>query len=242
MNGAMAQPFEGDIFKAQQRKSAVETVIETVRDLLINKQLKRGDRLPNEIELTKRLATSRGTLREAMKILSSFGIIEIKRGNGTFISHSMSDRLFDHLVFQMILSDTDKKKLTELREMIEIGIVKLVISNATDEDIARIRDAYDLMAGSLGRPDSESESMTELDLRFHHAVGMATKNELIRKVYEFTLDLVEPSIRETYRHSDNKLNALKAHEDILKGLVARDRERAEAAVRESIKEWTIHST
>ena len=106
----MGEPVVGaEIFKAQQRKSAVDSVIETIRNLLLTKQLKRGDRLPNEIELTKKLSTSRGSIREAMKILSSFGIVEIKRGDGTYISHSTSNRLFDHLVFQMILSDTDKK-------------------------------------------------------------------------------------------------------------------------------------
>jgi len=238
----MAEPVDREMFKAQQRKSAVESVIETVRDLLLTRQLKRGDRLPNEMELTKQLSTSRGSIREAMKILSSFGIVEIKRGDGTYISHSMNNRLFDHLAFQMILSDADKRMLTELREMLEIGIIKLVIANASQEDLASIREEFARMAESVERNISDAKVYTGLDLGFHRAIGRATKNELIRKVYEVTLDLFAPSIEETHRRPDNSRNALRHHANILAGLEARDRDRAEAAVRESITQWAILSS
>ena len=238
----MTEPVDGEIFKAGQRKSAVDSVIETVRDLLLTKQLKRGDRLPNEMELTKKLSTSRGSIREAMKILSSFGIVEIKRGNGTYIAQSMSNRLFDHLVFQMILSDTDKKKLMELRELIEVGIIKIVIANARDEDIAAVREEYSRMAERVEAQESDPAVLTELDLRFHRAVGMATKNELIRKVYDFTLDLFAPSIQKTHEKPDKGRNALDHHRKILAGIEARDRERAEAAVEDSIQQWVILSS
>ena len=238
----MAGPFDGELIQARQRGSAVDSVIATIRDLLITKQLKRGDRLPNEIELTQKLNTSRGTIREAMKILSAFGIIEIKRGRGTFMSHSTSNRLFDHLVFQMILSDTDKKKLAELRELIEIGIIKIVIANATDEDIALIRQECDRMAESMRTLDAGPEAMTDLDVRFHLAVAKATRNELIRKVYEFTLDLFTPSIQETHRRPNNSRIALAHHQKILAGIEARDRARAEAAVEESLEQWVLRSS
>ena len=154
----------------------------------------------------------------------------------------MSNRLFDHLVFQLILSDADKKMLTELREMTEIGIIKLVVANATDEDIARIREEHARMAESVDKGVSDAKALTELDLRFHLAVGRATKNELIRKVYEVTLDLFAPSIEETHRRPDNSRNALRHHTNILAGLEARDRDRAESAVRESITQWAILSS
>jgi len=238
----LADPFDGESIRPQQRMSAVESIIATVRDLLLSRQLKRGDRLPNEIELTKKLSTSRGSVREAMKILSAYGIIEIKRGDGTYISESMSNRLFDHLVFQMILSDTDKKKLTELRELIELGIVKIVIANATNEDIGMVRDAHARMADSVNRAETDPKAMTTLDLGFHLAIGKAARNELIRKVYEVTLDLFAPSIEETHRRPDNSRNALRHHQNILSGLEARDQARTEAAVKDSITQWAILSS
>ena len=97
--------------------------------------------------------------------------MEIKRGDGTYISHSMSNRLFDHLVFQMILSDTDKKKLMELRELIEVGIIKIVIANAQEEDIATIKEEYSRMAERVEAQESDPDVLTEMDLRFHRAIG-----------------------------------------------------------------------
>ena len=236
-NGILVDPFDNSGIPQQKRISAVDSVIATIRDMLIARQLNSGDRLPNEIELTKKLSTSRGSIREAMKILSAYGIIEIKRGNGTFISHSMNDRLFDHLVFQMILTDADKKMLTELRELIEIGIVKIVLANATEADLALVRAAHSRMTERVNESETDPKTMTDLDLEFHLAIGRAARNELISKVYEVTLDLFKPSIEATHRLPDNSRNALRHHQDILSGLEARDRPRTEAAVKDSITQW-----
>ena len=88
------------LFKAPRRMSAVEMVIENIKELLLTKQLKPGDKLPNEMDLAKSLSASRGSVREAMKILASFGILEIKRGDGTYISDSTSKTAIDHILFQ----------------------------------------------------------------------------------------------------------------------------------------------
>jgi len=98
------------------------------------------------------------------------------------------------------------------------------------------------MEQSVERNLSDPKVYTELDLAFHLAVGRATKNELIRKVYEVTLDLFAPSIEETHRRPDNSRNALRHHQNILEGLEARDRDRAEAAVRDSIVQWATLSS
>lgn len=177
-----------------------------------------------------------------MKILSSFGIVEIKRGDGTYISRSVSDRLFDHIVFQMILSDADKKKLMEFRELIEVGIIKIVIVNAQDEDITSIKEEFSRLAERVDVNDSDPSVLMELDVRFHRAIGLATKNELIRKVYDFILDFFAPSIRQTHKKPPRGRNALDCHLKILAGIEARDRERAEAAVKESITQWAILSS
>ena len=111
----------------------------------------------------------------------------------------------------------------ELRELIEVGIIKIVIDNARDEDIAAIREEYSREAERVEAKESDPAVLTELDIRFHRAIGMATKNELIRKVYDFTLDLFSPSIQQTHEKSDKGRNALNYHRRILAGIEARDR-------------------
>jgi DNA-binding FadR family transcriptional regulator len=236
-----SSPFDSLSVPPAERRSAVETVIDTIERLILTKRLRPGDRLPSEFELTRTLATSRGSIREAIKILSSFGVLEIRRGDGTFVSESLSRRLFDHLVFQMILSDPDKRMLKELRELIEIGIIQLVLANAVDDDLRAIQDEVDRMAAKAAERDADPKALTELDLAFHRAIGRATKNELIQRIYGFTLDLFAHSIEETHRNKRKGLNALRCHKRILAGLLARDEASAKAAVRESIEQWAILS-
>ena len=73
------------------------------------------------------------------------------------------------------------------------------------------------------------------------AIGRATKNELIQRIYDFTLELFAQSIEETHRNKRKGVNALRHHERILAGLKARDEAAAVEAVRESIEQWAILS-
>jgi DNA-binding FadR family transcriptional regulator len=141
----------------------------------------------------------------------------------------------------MILSDPDKRMLKELRELIEIGIVKLVLANAQAEDLQAIEGECQRMAAKIEGKDWDPQSLTEADLAFHRAVARATKNELIQRIYDFTLNLFAPSIEKTHRHKRKGRNALRCHRKILEGLKRHDEAAAEAAVRDSIEQWAILS-
>ncbi|MFR8544323.1 MAG: FadR/GntR family transcriptional regulator [[Clostridium] scindens] len=66
--------------KASKRESAVDIVVNNIKQLLIDRRLKPGDKLPSELEISEGLGVSRGSVREAMKILSAFGLIDIRVG------------------------------------------------------------------------------------------------------------------------------------------------------------------
>jgi len=232
---------DAKLFSAARKQSRVELVISTFERLLIEKKLKPGDRIPNEFELTKSLSTSRGSVREAMKILASFGVVEIKRGDGTYISRSMGKHLFDRLVFQLILSDADKKQLMELRELIEVGLVKIVIANAGDEALLEIEKHHSAMVEKVQSRESDPAVLTQLDRAFHESIGRASGNKLIERVYDFTLELFGPSMEETHKQADRGTNAVRIHQKVLDALKARDQERAISAVKESIQQWMLRS-
>jgi len=230
---------ETSLFTNKKVKSAVEITIETIRNLLIGKQLKPGDKLPSELELSESLQISRGSIREAMKILSSYGIIQIRRGDGTYIATEMTDGLFDHLFFQMVLTDIDKKRLFELRELLEMGMVKLVIDNASDEDMLRIRHVHEKMVKAFTAGNCSVEELAEFDKNFHIAIADATKNQLIKKIYGFTLDLFTPSIITSVSRGGRGEYSIQHHELILKGLEERNREKTIQAIINSIEKWYI---
>ncbi|WP_320121772.1 FCD domain-containing protein [uncultured Sphaerochaeta sp.] len=230
---------ETSLFTNKKVRSAVEITIETIRDLLISRQLKPGDKLPSEIELSENLQISRGSIREAMKILASYGIINIRRGDGTYIAKEITDGLFDHLFLQMILTDIDKKRLFELRELIEMGMVKLVIENASDDDLSNIRFVHEKMVRAYNSGNCSINNLAELDKSFHIAIADATKNLLIKKIYGFTLDLYTPSIITSVSRGGRGEYSVQHHELILEGLEERNSEKAIQAIKNSIEKWYI---
>lgn len=226
-----------NLFKSPQRMSTVDMVIEKIKELLLTKQLRPGDKLPNEMELTKSLSASRGSVREAMKILESFGILEIKRGDGTYISTDTSNTAIDHILFQLIMSDSDKKKLMEMRELIESGIIKIIISNAEPTDIEKMEQALHKMEELVAGGEYDPNKLTAVDLAFHMAMGEATHNELIMKIYKFVLDLFEPSIVETQSKPGGSNLGIKVHRMIFEGVKAKNLDQAEEAIKTSIEAW-----
>ena len=233
-----------DIFYSQKRESSVDFVLNSFKKLLITKKLIPGDSIPSETILSQSLNVSRGTIREAMKILSAFGVVEIRRGDGTYISKSIGNELFNPFLFNLIMSDTDVKQLVELRELIEYQIVMLIIKNADDTDVLEIEEAYlemersiDGMAKNDGVAKNEGISLMEYDLHFHRALGHATKNVLVEKIYNFILELFTPYIENTYSHEKNEINAKMIHKEILTSLKERDVDKATKAIKKSIDEW-----
>jgi GntR family transcriptional regulator, transcriptional repressor for pyruvate dehydrogenase complex len=227
-----------DLFSARPRESTVDTVINRIKTLLLERKLRPGDCLPPENDLAESMGVSRGTIREAMKILSAFGIVEVKRGNGTFISASSTGAVFDPLLFSLIRSDADARQLVEFREMMELNIVGLAVQHATAEDLMELEKACCAMGAVADAEYSDPEQAAQADLSFHRALGRACGNVLAEKVYCFILELFLPHIQQTYLAEQNGQRAVRLHMDILDAIRCRDMERALACTRVSIQEWS----
>jgi len=229
--------IDAKLFRTNKPKTAVEIIIDSIKTLLITRQIRPGDKLPTEIELAESLQISRGSVREAMKILSSFGIVSIRRGDGTYVSKNMTGGLFDPLLFQMILTDYDKNKLLELRELMEIGMMKIVIQQASDEAINNIRKAHDTMAKAVESSQASSRELAQLDSDFHTAIVEATNNPLVQKIYGFVMELFLPSLETSVIKGNHGRFSVQLHENILQGLESRDLDKTIDAVKLSIEQW-----
>ncbi|HCJ94640.1 MAG TPA: FadR family transcriptional regulator, partial [Sphaerochaeta sp.] len=125
-----------DMFAVNGRRpSAVEIVVEKIKELLIERKLQPGDMIPSETVLAESLQVGRGSVREAVKVLCAYGVLEIRRGAGTFIATASNKRLFDAHLFQILVQERDYRSLTQVRELLEEGIVRLVIENADKDDL-----------------------------------------------------------------------------------------------------------
>ena len=180
-------------FNPRQRpQSAVDTVVDTVRSLLVERRLGPGDLIPSETEIADRLGVSRGSVREAMKVLSAFGVVDVRRGDGTYIATSANRKLFDPLLFSLLVTDRDMEELAELRILMETGIVRIIVSHAEDHDLEKLEVAFQRMEAD-GRSGDRAR-MLAADVAFHSVMGEITRNRLVQNVYAFVIDLFKPTM------------------------------------------------
>ncbi|MFC1762513.1 FadR/GntR family transcriptional regulator [Planctomycetota bacterium] len=232
------QQNKQELFKLPRRPSNVDLVIGRIKELLLTGELQPGSRLPNESELAEGLGVSRGSIREAMKILSAFGIVHVKQGDGTYVATAIEKNLVDPLLFSLILSKGDKQNLLELRELIETGVVRFVVQNGTSEDLDVLEAEYLEMKEMVKAGNRDIPTLVEKDIAFHLALGKATNNPLLANIYSFILDFLKPSIETTLHNEQTPgKNALSAHKRILRALRSGDLDQSIEAIKASQRTW-----
>ena len=198
------------------KKLLPEQVSEQIIRLLTERQLKAGDKLPNEFDMAQQLSVGRGTIREAIKILVSRNIVEIRRGCGTFVCDhpGMVD---DPLGFRFM---KDKGKLAldlcEVRMIIEPEIAALAAERATEEEIEELEK----VAKEVEVLCEQELQHMEKDIEFHGLIAKCSKNTVmpniipvIQSVISIFINITEYSLtQETIRTHRMILNAIKNHD------------------------------
>ena len=174
-------------------KSLPEKLSDDIVSYILEKEMKPGDKLPNEAFLAKEMGAGRSSLREAMKLLASRNIVTIKQGSGTYIA-SKPGVVDDPLGFTFI---NDKEKLVrdllEIRFLIEPYIAQMAALNATQADI-----------------------------EFHNAIASSSKNLVVPRIVPIINSSIPLFVQVTNRTLKNETiethreiaNAIKNHDAI----------------------------
>lgn len=164
---------------------------QNIKQMIIQQNMKPGDRLPSETELMDMFGVSRSTLREAMKFLGAENVIVIKRGNGTFVSNSTGvgeDPLGLNFTNQHYLI----KNLLEARLLFEPQIAELAVQRATDKNIRCLAEIINKMK----EVEVNDDLAAELDVQFHTAIAECTQNDVLIRIV--------PIINESIRQGHNE--------------------------------------
>ncbi|KKO54952.1 FadR/GntR family transcriptional regulator [Paenibacillus sp. DMB20] len=202
-----------------------EDVIEQIKNLILEGNLSPGDVLPTERELAQSFGISRGTLREAFRILEREGLIEVKPGGGRYLSKALDEaedrsRIIDNIERATII------ELLEARELFETGIVELAAKRATEDDIKEIEAAFE----KWGQIDLDGEDRTEPDQAFHLSIAKATHNVVLVNMTELHMDLLQRTLSKTAKIPGRKDEVYEEHLLILQAIKERDPVRAKQAL------------
>lgn len=223
--------------QSKQKMSASDAVIEAVKSLLIDGSLQVGDRLPNEFEIATSLQLSRGSVREAMKILSAMGVVDIRRGDGTYISDRVGASMIEQLMLQLVKRERDTRELSEIREIIERGIVQLGTQNATRDQIDALWAVLDRQKREVEEERFDLDHLIASELAFHEAMVNCANNELLKLLYLYILELYLPAHYQDLNYEYHMRTALEVHRPVIEAIANRDSEAGDRAIRETTRQW-----
>ena len=177
-----------------------------------------GSKLPNENELSRNLQVSRTTLREAISFLVAQGVLEIRRGKGTFVAEELPAAGLDLTSLAGLRSRVRAKDLFEMRLIFEPATVALACQRGTDEELRQIQKK----AERVERIAAEGGDWPLADQEFHGAIIKASHNEYMRRLYP----IINSAVNEILQLSQNRQHmqdiALNDNRLILEFLLKRD--------------------
>lgn len=203
------------------RKRA-EQVRDSLLQLIREGQLKHGDKLPTEPQLSAMFGVGRSSVREAVQSLVGLGIIEMRRGRGAFVSRVSLNDLVRMMDGAVRLEYGAALQLHEVRAMIEITGARLAATRRTDEDIAAAQAAIDDYANYPD--DAPNEALVSSDLAFHRAVIHAAHNDMLNQLLNSIAGLLRQHRRQYAAANEPSLreNVIKGHNSILEAIVQGD--------------------
>jgi DNA-binding FadR family transcriptional regulator len=230
------------ILQPMATRSVVERIVERITNAIINGELKPGDKIPTELELSESIGVGRNSVREAIKILVSLGVLQIRRAEGTFVCDSFNDHMLDPLVYGLIMEKDASRDIVELRRIFETGILELVIRRVTDGQLRLVERAFRHLEQVVNSPDVTAEQVLDADIAFHRVLVRISDNSLIDRVSNMIERLTVPSRRRTIEQMlslDNGRRMIDLHAELVDVIRARDSVGISAAMENHFSLW-IH--
>lgn len=217
-------------FGTFQKDSLSEKIVDRLLQLIREKQLKPGDRLPPERELAVSMGVSRPSLREALRALSVMKIIENRQGSGTYITSLEPEMLVEHLDFIIALNDKSFLDLFQACKILEVGLVTLAAQCINEVELTVLEDCLERSKGSINDP----EIFLQTDLELHLRITEAARNQILSLFMKSINDLNIASRRRTGEQRSVREQTLKDHHLILTALKAHNPQQAAQAMRDHL--------
>ena len=213
-------------FGTVTREAVPQQIVSRLLDLIQQRHLGPGDRLPAERELAASMGVSRSSLREALRALTVLGVTEMRHGTGTYVSSLEPELLVRPLSFVLSLSEQASDQLFEARRVVEPAMAALAASRIDDATLERLDGCVARGRDCIG----DATAFMETDLELHDAIRVAAENAVLGRFMESIRALGLASRRRTGSLRAVQEQTVKDHRAIVRALRARDPEGASTAM------------
>ena len=199
------------MFRAAKQNRIFQDVVDQIEEAIVDGKLQPGDTLPSERDLKELFQTSRGTLREALRVLEQKGLIEIKLGvgGGSVVKAAPLEQVCESLDLLVRFQQISLQHLAEFREGLEGLVAATAARRATRRDIAELEKLVDKARLYVARGVSQWRRFVEIDKQIHQALARVTGNPMyivvnqmihdnIQRYYERFLPWTEAMLQENF--------------------------------------------
>ncbi len=211
-----------------QSSKVYERIAAQIEQRILSGELRNGDRLPTERELSEQFQASRTAVREAMKSLAQKGLIDMRPGRGTIVIDGTSQAVQHSLNMILKLGPTDRTvNLVEVREILEPEIAALAAARASEEDILALRAAVEIMDSNM----HNAAAFIAADNNFHQILAKATQNVIILTLVNSIVALLSEQRKLIFTVSGGPERGQLHHKLLLDAVLHHDPEAARTAMR-----------
>ncbi|HBC28058.1 MAG TPA: FadR family transcriptional regulator [Ruminococcaceae bacterium] len=178
-----------------------------LREMIAEKGMKPGDRMPSEGELVEMFGVGRSTVREAVKLLLADNVVEIHRGRGTYLTEAPGVKK-DPLGLGFSNQNKLLQNLLESRLLIEPQIARLAALRATGENLSRLSRAIGEMDAA---EKQKAKDFPSRDVEFHTAVAECTQNDVLYRILPLICDSIREGYLETMNVPGSNRKAIESH-------------------------------
>lgn len=198
-----------------------------IKEMIVSGALKPGDRLPRESDLADELGLSRNSLREAVRALTLINILDVRQGDGTYVTSLDPNLLLDALTFVVDFHRDDSVlEFLRVRRILESEAAAMAAARVDPDEVAAMQQVID-----ASTPESTPEELLELDITFHRLVAGASGNSVLASLIE---GLSGPTNRARIWRGHTQAGAhertVREHQAILDALAVHEPDVAHAAM------------
>ena len=217
-----------EAFAPIERRKVYEQVSERLISQL-GSTLHPGDTLPSERELAERYGVGRSSVREALRMLESRGLIA-SRGSGTFVVAPWRNPFEEPLSLVVAGEDVDRTQLFEVRRMLEAEAASLAARRRSQDDLELMHEATD----EMGRAVDSVDAYVAADIRYHLVLAEATGNRLLLHLMQAIRERLTDMFGTVYRFPGGPERSIAQHRQITQAIAAADADRARQLMTEHI--------
>lgn len=212
--------------QAISKDGIAQQVIDQILLRIRTGELKPGQKLSSERELSREFGVGRPSLREALRALALLGALEIRQGEGVFVSELTPERLLEPLNFYLSLNDNSMEQLFEARIVIEAGMAGIAARKLDKDELRILERCVEEGEPKLG----DAQAFLELDVLFHQTIVRAARNPFLERVAVAMHSLTMTTRALTAALPEIRQQAHRDHKAVFEALLYRDGDGASSAM------------